>query len=118
MTSNQLMRSTMTSDIDNVIRTVRKISGASIAATFVATSIDDPNSVRVHDASGGFNSVIEVAAWSCLNRFSSQVTFMPQAVELRASEFAQFKVSLGRAFDDTFLNQVNLLTVGVRSALT
>ncbi len=90
----------------NVVRPVRKINAVAVSPGIVFDHFDDPDAVALHRASGGFNSVMEFAARSCVRWFISQIATPEMTMPVSPTALAQFRASLSRPFDDSYLNNL------------
>ena len=90
----------------NVFPPTRKVVSQSYISGMVVTGDPplgiDPSAVQLHEASGGFNCVIEVSAQRCLRQLAPQLTVAPITLAVSPEVVQDVLAALGRPgiFDD------------------
>jgi hypothetical protein len=95
---------------DNVIPAVNKVGAISVADGLVITDDTNPNRVAVHQASGGFNSVVEIAGKYCQRLFGAQVNPRNILVRFSHEDLQAFIDEQDTPFDTEFLNELQVTT--------
>ena len=87
---------------------------------FTSCHIDsyDPNSIRLDEVTGGFNSVIQIASSKCKDIFTKNISIAGDEIILDAANLQEFIEEQEEPFNSHYLNEFNAarLVEGIRTS--
>jgi hypothetical protein len=92
-----------------VVPTEDKISAVSVAADFTYAPRDDPDLVALHQVTGCFNSVVQIASTHCLHIFHKNVGLPMLLYQISPSALTEFLNSQQPPFESEQLNKLSMV---------